>query len=201
MVDVEGGPGYSTTDSRDYFLGLGRPLMNRRDLLLADARGTGLSGPLDCKALRSSVTRYIRCAGRCARQLGPRVDHYNTRESANDLADVLDALKIAKVDLYGDSYGSYFGQAFAVSHPGRLRSLVLDGTYPLPGTDRRSATLPRRPGGRCGWCARGGRWSWSGDKTTRFRFRGARFVRDELAVATLTGRVDGRRLRATMLVP
>jgi pimeloyl-ACP methyl ester carboxylesterase len=109
--------------------------MYRRDLLLVDARGTGLSGPLDCKALRSSLTRYIRRAGRCARQLGPRVDRYNTRASVDDLAAVLDALKIAKVDLYGDSYGSYFGQAFAVDHRDRLRSLVLDGTYPLPGTD------------------------------------------------------------------
>jgi pimeloyl-ACP methyl ester carboxylesterase len=135
LVDVEGGPGYSTTDSRDSFLGLSRPLMNRRDLLLVDARGTGLSGPLDCRALRSSLNRYVRRAGRCARQLGPRVDRYNTRASVDDLADVLDALRIAKVDLYGDSYGSYFGEAFAVHHPTRLRSLVLDGTYPLPGTD------------------------------------------------------------------
>jgi pimeloyl-ACP methyl ester carboxylesterase len=135
MVDVEGGPGYATTDSRAYFLGLSRPLMDRRDLLLVDARGTGLSSALDCPALHTSVTRYVRRAGRCARQLGARVDRYNTRESVDDLADVLDALGIPTVDLYGDSYGSYFGQAFAVNHPGRLRSLVLDGTYPLPGTD------------------------------------------------------------------
>jgi pimeloyl-ACP methyl ester carboxylesterase len=135
IVAVEGGPGYSTTDSRDYFLELVRPLMRDRDLLLVDARGTGLSGPLDCPALRSTVANYIRRAGRCAAQLGPRVDRYNTRASVDDLADVLDALGIGAVDLYGDSYGSYFGQAFAVNHPGRLRSLVLDGTYPLPGTD------------------------------------------------------------------
>jgi pimeloyl-ACP methyl ester carboxylesterase len=135
MVDVEGGPGYATTDSRDYFLGLSRPLMDRRDLLLVDGRGTGLSGALDCPALHRSVTHYVRRAGRCARQLGPRVDRYNTRASVDDLADVLDALAIPTIDFYGDSYGSYFGQAFAVNHPGRLRSLVLDGTYPLPGTD------------------------------------------------------------------
>jgi pimeloyl-ACP methyl ester carboxylesterase len=135
LVDVEGGPGYATTDSRSYFLPLDRPLMDRRDLLLVDARGTGLSGPLDCKALRRTVRDYVRRAGRCARQLGPRVDRYNTRESVDDLAAVLDALKIRTVDFYGDSYGSYFGQAFAVDHPDRLRSLVLDGTYPLPGTD------------------------------------------------------------------
>jgi pimeloyl-ACP methyl ester carboxylesterase len=135
IVAVEGGPGYSTTDSRDYFLELARPLMARHDLLLVDARGTGLSGPLDCPALRRTVAEYVRRAGRCAAQLGPRVDRYTTRASVDDLADVLDALGIGVVDLYGDSYGSYFGQAFAINHPGRLRSLVLDGTYPLPGTD------------------------------------------------------------------
>ncbi len=135
MVDVEGGPGYSTTDSRSYYLALDRPLMNRRDLLLVDARGTGLSGALDCPALRRTVDDYVRRAGRCAAQLGLRVDFYGTHAVVDDLAAVLDALKIDKVDFYGDSYGSYVGQAFAVRHGDRLRSLVLDGTYPLPGTD------------------------------------------------------------------
>jgi pimeloyl-ACP methyl ester carboxylesterase len=135
LVDVEGGPGYSTTDSRDYYLALGRPLMDRRDLLLVDLRGTGLSGALDCKALHRTVAHYVKRAGRCANQLGARVDRYNTRASADDLADVLDALGIGKVDYYGDSYGTYFGQSFAINHPDRLRSLVLDGAYPLPGTD------------------------------------------------------------------
>ena len=37
---------------------------------------------------------------------------------------------------------AFVGQAFAVNHPDRLRSLVLDGTYPLPGTDPRWATSP-----------------------------------------------------------
>ena len=45
------------------------------------------------------------------------------------------ALGIGRVDLYGDSYGSYAAQAFALRYPGRLRTLVLDGTYPLPGSD------------------------------------------------------------------
>ena len=95
----------------------------------------GPVGALDCKALRRTVDDYIRRAGRCAAQLGPRVDRFTTRASVDDLADVLDALRIRRVDMYGDSYGSYFAQAFAVNHPDRLRSLVLDATYPLPGTD------------------------------------------------------------------
>ena len=135
IVDVEGGPGYSTTDSRDYFLELGRPLMGRRDLLLVDARGTGLSGPLDCPALRRTVADYIRRAGplrRPARAARRPLHHARVRRRPRRRAR---RARIAAVDLYGDSYGSYFGQAFAVNHPDRLRSLVLDGTYPLPGTD------------------------------------------------------------------
>ena len=42
IVAHEGGPGYSTTDSRDLYLDLYRPLMDRRALLLVDERGTGL---------------------------------------------------------------------------------------------------------------------------------------------------------------
>ncbi len=135
IVDAEGGPGYSTTDSRDYFLELNDPLMDRRDVLLVDQRGTGLSGALDCPAFRQTVADYVRRAGECAQQLGPRVDFYGTHAAADDLADVLEALDVDAIDLYGDSYGSYLAQAFAVRHPARLRSLVLDATYPLPGTD------------------------------------------------------------------
>jgi len=135
LVNAEGGPGYSTTDSRDFYLELDERLMDRRDLLLVDNRGTGRSGALDCRALRETVDDYFRRAGACARQLGPRVDFYGTHAAVDDLADVLDALAIEQIDLYGDSYGSYFAQAFAVRHAERLRSLVLDATYPLPGTD------------------------------------------------------------------
>ena len=135
LLAVEGGPGYSTTDSRDSYLTLLGPLRARRDLLLVDLRGTGLSGALDCPALRRTVANYVQRAGRCARELGARRDLYGTHAAVDDLAAVLDALRIPRVDFYGDSYGSYAGQAFAYHHGDRLRSLVLDGAYPVPGTD------------------------------------------------------------------
>ena len=40
------------------------------------------------------------------------------------------ALKLAPVDLYGDSYGTYFAQSFMARHPGRLHSVVLDSVVP-----------------------------------------------------------------------
>jgi pimeloyl-ACP methyl ester carboxylesterase len=57
------------------------------------------------------------------------------------MAVVLDAVHAGKIDLYGDSYGSYAAQAFAIRYPHRLRSLVLDGTYQLPGSDPALADL------------------------------------------------------------
>jgi pimeloyl-ACP methyl ester carboxylesterase len=135
LAAIEGGPGFATTGSASSYLTLDAPLMDRRDLLLVDDRGTGTSGALSCPAFDRWITDYQERAGRCAAQLGPAVNRYDTHSVADDLAGVLDALGIARIDLYGDSYGSYAAQAFAVLHPTRLRSLVLDGTYPLPGTD------------------------------------------------------------------
>ena len=93
----------------------------------------------------------------CGRQLGATAEDYGTADAADDLADVLDALGIDKIDLYGDSYGTFFGQVFAVRHGDRLRTLVLDSAYPVDGPDPwyrdtnpalRSSTLPAasRPG-------------------------------------------------------
>ena len=135
MLSIEGGPGFSTTADRAARLQLWRPVSARRDLLLVDLRGTGRSGALNCPAFRRHILPYIARAGRCAAQLGPSRDDYDTSQSVQDLAAVLNAIGAGKVDLYGDSYGSYAAQAFAIRYPHRLRSLVLDGTYQLPGSD------------------------------------------------------------------
>ena len=38
-----------------------------------------------------------------------------------------------KVDVYGDSYGTFFTQVFAGRHPELVRTVVLDGAYPTYG--------------------------------------------------------------------
>lgn len=141
VLSIEGGPGYSTTADRDARLTLWRPISRRRNLLLVDLRGTGRSGALRCRAFADHILGYVRRAGACARELGRRARFYDTSQSVQDLESVLSALGAGKVDLYGDSYGSYAAQAFALRYPGRLRSLVLDSTYPLPGSDPAWAEL------------------------------------------------------------
>jgi pimeloyl-ACP methyl ester carboxylesterase len=135
VLSIEGGPGFSTTADRSARVQLWRPVSARRDLLLVDLRGTGRSGSLDCPAFRRHILGYIDRAARCAAQLGPARDLYDTSQSVQDLKAVLGALRIGPVDLYGDSYGSYAAQAFALRYPHMLRSLVVDGAYQLPGTD------------------------------------------------------------------
>ena len=135
VVSIEGGPGYGTTADRDDRLAVWHPVSKHRDLLLLDLRGTGRSGALRCKAFSRHIFNYAARAGRCARQLGPRRQFYDTSQSVQDVESLLRASHAGKVDLYGDSYGSYAAQAFALRYPHRLRSLTLDSTYPLSGTD------------------------------------------------------------------
>ena len=135
LVGHEGGPGYPTTGSRDWYLGLFAPLMDRRDVLLVDERGTGVSGVIRCKPLQHGTIGYEEAVAACGQQLGERNDTYGSAYGADDMALVLDALGIDRIDLYGDSYGTFFSQTFALRHPDRVRTLVLDASYPVSDQD------------------------------------------------------------------
>ena len=133
IVAVEGGPGYPSIGSRASYRGLYAPLLDTRDLLLVDNRGTGLSGAIDCRPLQGALLMLLRDVTACGDRLGNRSDLYGTALAADDLARVLAAMDIPKVDAYGDSYGTFFVQAFAGRHPERVRSIVLDGAYQVTG--------------------------------------------------------------------
>jgi pimeloyl-ACP methyl ester carboxylesterase len=131
LVATEGGPGYPATESRSDYLALYAPLRASRDVLIMDNRGTGRSGAVDCPALQTAPTLTEQLAADCGRQLGERAPLYSTTLATDDLSALLNALALSPGDLYGDSYGTFFAQVFALRHPQQLRSLVLDGAYPL----------------------------------------------------------------------
>ena len=133
LVPHEGGPGYSTTGSVGSFLRMYGGLLERHQVLLVDQRGTGRSEPIDCPALQNLRIDYHVAAGRCGRSLGPRSDDYTTVLAADDTAAVAEALELGPLDLYGDSYGTFFQQVFAGRHPDLVRTIVLDGAYPTYG--------------------------------------------------------------------
>ena len=132
IVAVEGGPGYAATDrpyAASLIAALG-PILRRRDLLLVDERGTGRSGVVHCDPLqRGQIQEHI-AVGECADQLGARYAAYTTAEAADDIDAVRRSLGLGRVFLYGDSYGTLQGQAYAVRHASKLRGLILDSAYP-----------------------------------------------------------------------
>ena len=145
ILAVEGGPGYASTGSEPEYLAMIGRLASTRNLLLVDLRGTGTSTPLNCPALERAGSkqhgrRFNQLVAACGAQLNHTwhyrgggwvhaSDLFNTAYSARDVAQVLRALRAGRVDLYGDSYGSWFAQVFAARYPGMLRSVTLDSTY------------------------------------------------------------------------
>lgn len=138
---MDGGPGYASTAkpyASSLIAALG-PVLRRRDLVLYDSRGTGLSDVVDCKALQDGLIQESIAIGECANQLGSRYAGYTSGEAAEDMDQLRRALGLHKIFFYGDSYGTFFGQAYAVRHPGSLRGLILDSAY--PGNDPYYRTL------------------------------------------------------------
>jgi pimeloyl-ACP methyl ester carboxylesterase len=146
VVPVEGGPGYPSALSVNggYHVMYG-PLLAHWNMLAVDLRGTGLSATLDCPALQhftgqASGPVFNSVVAACATSLNHRwkdpngtyvhaSDLFTSALAANDMASIIETLGIHKIDLYGDSYGSFFAQTFASRYPGLIRSVVLDSTY------------------------------------------------------------------------
>lgn len=142
MVTVEGGPGYPSANSVGEYLPTYRPLRERRELVMVDARGTGKSAVINCEPLQRMDDITVKAVGECGRSLGDRSSLFTTAFAADDLDAVLDALGVGKIDLYGDSYGTWFSQVFAVRYGERLRSVVLDSAYPVLPVEGESAWYP-----------------------------------------------------------
>jgi pimeloyl-ACP methyl ester carboxylesterase len=146
LVTVEGGPGYPSIGSLFEYQAMFGPLRRDRDMLLVDNRGTGSSALIDCPRLQAFTGVTVRPAfpglvAGCARQLERRYggvrapDLFATAYAAADLDAVLRALRIPRIDLYGDSYGTYFAQSFVSRYRDRLHSVILDSAYPVRGLD------------------------------------------------------------------
>jgi pimeloyl-ACP methyl ester carboxylesterase len=102
-----------------------------RDIVFIDQRGTGLSGKLDCPEPAGHETmsdEQLDAEGmRCLRGSRAPFAAYTTANAARDLEEVRRALGYGKVNLFGGSYGTRLGQAYARAFPASVRALVLDG--------------------------------------------------------------------------
>jgi pimeloyl-ACP methyl ester carboxylesterase len=150
VIKLAGGPGSSALDTAAYLLGKGMDaVLDRRDFIVFDQRGTGYSQPrLDCPE-RNEITPALLGGGlspeqseqaivdafhRCrARLLAEDIDlsAYNSAASAADINDLRSALGYDKLNLYGISYGTRLALTLMRDHPDAVRSAVLDSVYPL----------------------------------------------------------------------
>jgi pimeloyl-ACP methyl ester carboxylesterase len=146
---LAGGPGQAGSDVLSLVNTAFRRIRATRDIVFIDQRGTGLSGKLDCEpatgeeSMTEQQLEALLLA--CIKQSKAPFRAYGTAAAAADIERVRSALGYRRINLWGGSYGTRLGQAYARAYPDQLRSLILDGVaapdqiIPAGGRDGRTA--------------------------------------------------------------
>jgi pimeloyl-ACP methyl ester carboxylesterase len=192
---IAGGPGQGSAGAFD----LSSP--NIRDtqfmlpgytLVAFDNRGTGGSGLIRCPALQAAVApspeQGAALAAGCAANIGAQRVFYATRDHAEDIEAVRQALGFGKIALYGVSYGTKLSLAYALAHPDGVERLILDSMVApvFPDPFERNV-LQQMPGTLANFCG-GGRCSGA---TPNY----------SAEVVALANRLEARPIRARVLTP
>jgi pimeloyl-ACP methyl ester carboxylesterase len=124
------------------------PWLRQRDMIIFEQRGTRYAQPsLGCpevddaniqsakQGLSRAAARQaeVAAAGQCYRRLaaqGIDLSSYNSPESAADIADLSQVLKLDKINLYGVSYSARLALDVIRYYPHGVRSVVLESTMP-----------------------------------------------------------------------
>lgn len=150
VVHLAGGPGSSSLSVAGYLFGRGLDaILDRRDFILFDQRGTGYSLPrLDCPERQALtpvllegtlsedetppaiVDAFRRCRDRLTAE-GIDLSAYHSAAGAADLNDLRLALGYDELNLYAVSYGTRLALTLIRDYPHAVRSAVLDSVYPL----------------------------------------------------------------------
>ena len=145
IIFLAGGPGGSGIETAGGSLFRFLDAMREfGDVIALDQRGSGASRPsLLCKKKHSVMfplnealtfegveTAFLKKARSCAKKLRKRdidIDAYNTRESADDLDDLREALGADQIVLWGSSYGTHLALAAIKRHEARISKAILHG--------------------------------------------------------------------------
>ena len=150
VVHLSGGPGSSALELSGYLLRTGmEDVLDRRDLVIFDQRGTGYSQPALTCPERQAVTAQLLAGGlsaekeqglivdsfqRCHDRLtaeGIDLSAYTSAASAADVEDLRRVLGYPQLNLHGVSYGTRLALTVLRDFPQAVRSVVLDSTVPL----------------------------------------------------------------------
>ena len=143
VVFIAGGPGQSAVDSYPQVAPALEPLLQHRNIVLLDQRGTGGSNALECpRADKAAEARAPQpgfdaaqveadtraCLAEVEQKADPR--YYTTTDAVRDLIALRKALGDPQFNLIGVSYGTRVAQQYALRDPGGVRSMVLDSVVP-----------------------------------------------------------------------
>ena len=146
MVMFHGGPGGALTPGAGRMLGALRrnpeAFAVDQDVILFDQRGGGASKPsMDCPGVQltdagppSDEDRdgLIACLKGYQAQ-GVDLNQYNAAAIADDVKDMVQALGLSKIDLWGGSYGPRIEAAVITHQPQIVRAAVMDSPWPPEG--------------------------------------------------------------------
>jgi pimeloyl-ACP methyl ester carboxylesterase len=127
LLYLTGGPGDRGIPATASVASSYASALRTRDLYVIDYRGVGGSGPLSCPSAPDWR--------RCAEELGPQRHLYTTRDIVEDVEEVRRALGVDKVTIVAVSYGTKFGQGYALRYGDHVERLLLDSIVPLGGWD------------------------------------------------------------------
>lgn len=137
---LAGGPGQAATDLA-MLVGARLPeVIETRDIVLVDQRGTGASNQLTCSLFDeepsiSSETGLPEIPEaewrKCLAELDAAPEHYTTPVAMDDLEAVRRALGYGRINLWGGSYGTRAALVYLRQHPESVRAVILDGVAPV----------------------------------------------------------------------
>lgn len=137
-----GGPGQSAIDLAGAVARMQGRLLNRRDVVLVDQRGTGRSAPLSCDdpsptaplselSDPGSQERQMRdCLAKLKALPHGDLRHYTTWVAMQDAEAVRVALGAAQINVVGGSYGTRAVLEYLRQYPKAVRRAVIDGVAP-----------------------------------------------------------------------
>ena len=135
LLILQGGPGQAVTPLAPFYGRAFEEIRKSRDIVLVDVRGTDTSTGLYCDVRQPDHMKDIFAPERvrtCRAELAERADlsRYTTQAIVDDFAEVLKALEIARVNLYGTSYGTRVALEILRRYPTKVRTATLKAVLP-----------------------------------------------------------------------
>ena len=135
---IAGGPGQAATQLASQLTWIFRKILQNRDLVFIDQRGTGKSHPLNCNISEQDLglstskqqALFLQELRVCIDELDADFEYYTTKIAVSDLETARKKLGYDKINLWGASYGTRVVLEYMRLFPRAIDSTILDGVAP-----------------------------------------------------------------------